>query len=320
LVNLEAKIGRVSDRQLALLATELVLVLLGFFILGRFEAVIASPRHGEQHPPILAHNVEPTRPAAPTIGSDPVGFNACGFTPLLPARDNLDGRYNVQAALAATPLPSFRALMAIAADAASQQRQRDAEVALIVACRVAERREGARSVDVASAQAKLAQVYLEFAKAAQPGGEDAILRAHDLMVQSLAAYTAILGVQSSRTQIAAQKLSQFEAAQAQGLDPAMSPQELEAASAASMVMGSAPISIDALCSANPALPPCNDPELLQADADLARLRLQAAAVTRDPQGFEMRLRSAQASRAACVDAGCLKRWYDRRRGELLKEF
>jgi hypothetical protein len=100
----------------------------------------------------------------------------------------------------------------------------------------------------------------------------------------------------------------------------MSPQELDAASAAATVMGSAPMSIDAICRANPAVPPCNDPELLQADADLARLRLQAAAVTRDPQGFEMRLRSAQASRAACVDVACLKHWHDTRRGELLKEF
>jgi uncharacterized protein len=319
-VNLKEKIGRVSDRQLAVLVTELLLVLLGLFLLGRFEAVVASPRHGEQHPPIPMHEFEATPSAVPATSSVHAGFNACGFSPLLPARDSLDGRYHLEAVLPTAEPPSFTALMAVAGDAAGQQRQRDAEVALIVACRVAERTQGARSVDVASAQAKLAQVYLAFARSATSGAGDAIHRAHDLMVQSLAGYTAILGVQSSRTQVAAQKLSQFEAAQAQGVDPAMSPQELDAAIAASTVMGSAPISIDAICSANPAAPPCNDPELLQADADLARLRLQAAAVTRDRQGFEMRLRTAQASRAACVDVACLRRWYDHRRGELLKEF
>jgi hypothetical protein len=320
LVKLAARISRVSNRQLAVLSTELVLVLLGLFILGRFEAVVASPRHGEQHAPVLAQAIEATRPAAPVISSVSAGFTACGFSPLLPAHDGLDRRYHLEPALVMADPPKFAALMAVARDAETQQRQRDTEIALIVACRVAERAQGARSVAVASAQARLAQLYLESAQAAKAGEGDAVRRAHDLMVQSLASYTAILGVQSSRTQVAARNLSQFEAAQAQGVDPTMSPQEFEAASSASTVMGSAPMSIDAICSANPTVAPCDDPELGQAESDLVRLRVQAAAVTRDPQGFEMRLRNARANRAACVDVACLKRWYDGRRSELLKEF
>jgi hypothetical protein len=63
-----------------------------------------------------------------------------------------------------------------------------------------------------------------------------------------------------------------------------------------------------------------DPELRQFEADLARLHEQAAAVSEDPEGLRHRSDLAQAQRNHCRDTACLRRWYVRRRAELIEEF
>lgn len=65
----------------------------------------------------------------------------------------------------------------------------------------------------------------------------------------------------------------------------------------------------------------SDPELTQLEADVARLRAQAASVARDPEGLRQRSERALAQRdAQCRDKACLLRWYAQRKRELFAEF
>ena len=63
-----------------------------------------------------------------------------------------------------------------------------------------------------------------------------------------------------------------------------------------------------------------DAVLRQLASDLARLRSQAESVTKDLDGFHRRAEAAQARKAQCPDADCLRNWYASRRKQLLAEF
>ena len=63
-----------------------------------------------------------------------------------------------------------------------------------------------------------------------------------------------------------------------------------------------------------------DPELVQLDSDLDRLRAQAERVTSHPAALQREVARARAQRDACGDRACLLRWYARRRQELLAAF
>ena len=65
---------------------------------------------------------------------------SCGFDPLLARSGPQDGQFMVTAALAFDATARPEAFIAVARDAAGEGRSRDAEVALIVACRLAARR------------------------------------------------------------------------------------------------------------------------------------------------------------------------------------
>jgi hypothetical protein len=224
--------------------------------------------------------------------------------------------------MAADPLPSASAFMAVGREAAQQGRVRDAEVAFIAACRVAERLGGSHSAPVADAKAQLGEHYLALASRPAGGGDGVTLfqRAATLFSESADAYSVSLGKNASRTRLAEQRLAAVRtgsAAEAASRMPAPMQRSND-----STVMGAAPSSMvdeGARLAARQLI--FSDPELAQLESDIGRLQAQASRVTRDAAGLRKRDAEAQARRdSQCADKPCMLRWYAQRRSQLLNEF
>jgi hypothetical protein len=272
----------------------LVAVLLGItLILGRLTQPAADPS-----PPEAALSQSDASVAALPTAQVAAPNAACAFDPLIPARGRGDGLFNADAALAGPTPPTSKAFVAVADEAAAQQRWRDAEVALIAACRAAAPAAGAPTVPLANAQSKLARFYTDYVRREADGPKPELrVRAQDLLTASAATYESVLGKDASRTRMAVRQAEALARGTTSGGE----------SGAGTSVMGGPLMS--------------NDEELGQVHEDLGRLHAQAASVTRDPEGFRRRAVQADARRQACHDdAGCLRRWYAQRRAQLLGEF
>jgi hypothetical protein len=270
----------------------------------------------------------------------------CSFDPVLASAGPRDGRYAVRAALAVQRSGDPAPFLDVASEAAGQQRMRDGEVALIVACRLAARETGSPTVLLGDIQARLADHYTTAAGMAPAWGiPDVWSRARSLVAASVDSYVAALGPQASKTRRAQARLAAFAepAAQAQeGQDGTAAP----APSRATVFVADPPAAAadaELQASARPeearareasarghepaqaSLPVPQlvrqDPELQQLESDLRRLRAQAEAVSDDPAGLRRRSAQARAERdARCRDKACLRAWYAQRRSALLAEF
>ncbi|HEY8357767.1 MAG TPA: hypothetical protein VIL30_09930 [Ramlibacter sp.] len=276
---------------------------------------------------IVVEPAVPQGPAAPALDPAVVAAAAaaCPAEPLLVRTGPRDGQFSLQAALAANPGTDPSAFVKVAGEMASDGRPRDAEVALIVACRVAAQSAGVVSAPVADVKTQLAQHYA--AMAAQESAREqrpALLqRVGGLLNDSAQAYKAALGPDAPQTRLAAQRA----AALAQPVETILSGNGEPASDPA--LLGAAPASADAAAAAECATARspsetliCADAELAEMDRDLDRLRAQARAVTRDPGGFAQRQEQAWARREAqCKgDKACLRSWYAQRKRELFREF
>jgi hypothetical protein len=245
---------------------------------------------------------------------------ACGYDPMLAPSGPWDGRFSVEAALASRQKPSPAAFTAAAKQAAAEQRSRDTEVALIVACRLASGASSRPTVALADIQTRLGQHYLQAApgQASMPAQAELLARAHELLANSLGAYTAVLGPDASKTRLAGRRLAAVAAASRPIDSP---PENLSVFGAA---MQPPAYYVRPGCENMPSAAQtiiCSDPEFAQLDSDLRRLRAQAASVTSDPDGLLRRSEQAQARRdASCRDKACLLQWYGQRRRELIGEF
>lgn len=287
------------------------------------------PSHSQVRPPVAVLSALAEDRPAIAVEDPLVRPTTCLFDPIVPPRGTADGKFDADAALrvgAARPTAYF----AVAQEAVAQQRMRDAETALIAACRAAGMGAPIASVAVASAQERLARLYSALASQdrSQP---DLAARARELQAESLAGYTTVLGLSSSRTRMASLRLAQLTAAPAREAAVTYAPDEAGVATA-TMGAEAAPIRVapealsrrtapalqSAPCSATSQ--PCGDADLAQASDDLQRLRAQARQVTDDPEGFQRRTDAARVRRDACTDTACLRRWHASRRAELLAEF
>lgn len=267
-------------------------------------AVIAS-RYGEDKPVAHPPMAQAGAPAAGASATAPVAqvAAACSFEPLVAPHGTGDGRFDADTALQGPSPPSAKAFTAVAEEAASQGRWRDAEVALIAACRVAGPQGGAPTVPLASAQSRLAQLYVDHARREPKARAEANARAQELLAASAATYETVLGKDASRTRMAARRAAALAHPGAVFTEPS-------AATSDPSVLGAARQTL-----------PRADVDLPQLDDDLARLRAQAGSVTRDPAGFQRRTAQAEAQRQACNgDESCLRRWAAQRRRQLLAEF
>jgi hypothetical protein len=278
-----------------------------WMIVSRF----ASERHVP--PPPIVQRADPAQAPAPVAAAKPAG--PCDFDPLVPAQAPGDGRFDLDAALAGPTPPNAKAFMAVADEMAAQRRWRDAEVALIAACRAATPKVGSRGVPVANAQSRLGQFYVDYAQREPHGPRDeARARAQALLAASAATYEAVLGKQSSRTRMAAKRA----AALAQRPDSVLGG---GTAAAGAPPAGGTDEGTSAMGAARSQAMPRADVDLGTVDSDLARLQAQAGSVTRDPAGFRRRSAQAEAQRQACGgQEGCLRQWHAQRRRQLLNEF
>lgn len=261
---------------------------------------------------------------------------ACGFEPILAPSSARDGRFTLDAATAGDP-PSVRGYLAASREAARQGRARDSEVALLVACRLVAGTSPPVSVPVADVQSLLGQRYLEAADAERDDTVRTTLleRAEGLLEKSLLAYTVVLGSDASKSRQAARRVAvlgqlrernDLFAATVPGA--ALLPADPRSTALATLGAGAqtpwSGLAGPAAAPPDPARTAAlirSDRELTQLEADLARLRAQAANVARDPEGLRQRSERALAQRdAQCVDKPCLLRWYAQRRRELFAEF
>lgn len=241
--------------------------------------------------------IEPPAAPMPVVASAPAVTGPCSFDAVLPAAGQRDGQFRLDA-LAGDVQPS--AFVAVAREAAADGRRRDAEVALIAACRLANRAAPAPSVPVGDVLGVLGQHYASVANDAAMVDvrEELTARAQMLLEASAHSYTAVLGSNSAKTRTASQRLAAFSRSEEKVLESPLQP-AIEAADTPREV---------------------READFTQLDDDLQRLQAQAAAVSRDRDGVQRRAQQAQAKRDACRDRGCLQRWYAQRRAELLAEF
>jgi hypothetical protein len=253
----------------------------------------------------------------------------CPSQALTEARGAGDGRFALEAALNAGAQVDPSAYISVARESAQQGRLRDAEVALLAACHLAEKAAGSQSVGVADLKSQIAQQYVALAATeTQEGARDDLLkRAATLLSESAITYSAALGREASKTRLAEQRLASLR-------DPATLRQARAETQrdAGTRVMGAAPRSAEEAADAEaPARRAArtgpahrlisSDPELAQLERDMQRLHAQASSVTRDPAGLRRRDSQALAQRdSACQDKACLKQWYAQRRSQLLDEF
>ena len=266
---------------------------------GTAPAKVASPSAAASKPQSTSTAVAGVPVAVPPLGDR---ISACEFEPVLAVSGVGDGRFDVRAPLAQEQLPDPQAFVEAARQAATAGRPRDTEVALIVACRLASRAGPARSLPLAEIQSRLGQHYAQLA-ARQPASEaqiESLLRAQTLLARSLDTHQAVLGPTASKTRMVSGRLSALANARV--------------GSNGQAVMGAFGERTDASGEVHT--------DFAQMDSDLERLRMQAAAVSRDPDGVNRRAAQARAQRdAQCRgDRACLAQWYAKRRAQLLAEF
>jgi hypothetical protein len=227
--------------------------------------------------------------------------------------------------------------VAVAKEMAEEMRRRDAEIALIVACRMTGKASSSPTVALADVKAQLGQHYLDSAsnESSSDAKAELLARAHKLLSDSLGVYTAILGQNAPKTRLASRRLAALPTADAtiDNTHPEAVLRELQPYGSTSILgaaMQSPPFAVareidvargceNQRSAALTII--CSEPELTQLDSDLGRLRAQAASVTSDPDGLRRRHEQAQARRdSQCRDKACLLRWYAQRRSELIKEF
>ncbi|HEY0822821.1 MAG TPA: hypothetical protein VGD76_03460 [Ramlibacter sp.] len=253
--------------------------------------------------------------AAPAVVSAPA---TCPSQALAPMGADGDGQFMLQAALSASAQTDPSAFVTVAREAAAEGHMRDAEVALMAACHLAERSAGAQSAPVAELKSQMGQHYVLLAarEPAEEARESLLQRASGLFSESAQAFAAALGRNASRTRMAEQRLASVRA------PSTLRAAAREQAGRGTATMGAAssrPADLDARAPARGLIR--SDPELSQLEADLQRLRNQAARVTRDPRGMQQRDAWAQSQRdSRCRDRACLLQWYAQRRAQLLDEF
>ncbi len=283
----------------------------------------------------------------------------CDREPLIPPGGARDGQASVEHPFPGGPRARAKVFLRQAQAAVAQGRPRDAEVALLAACRENDAASAKPTVPRARVLGMLGERYAVAAGAENAAmlREQLMARARDVLRLSAQAYAAALGPNASRSRQARQQLAALEQELVGAADgPRPGARRLhdeadpaQAASArpepAARARGAPPAKAVAVRGGTsrpqpvrqPTVPdpgpqsadtgppqdrfsPASDPELKQLAADLARLRAQAEAVSGDPEGLRRRAEAARARRDQCHDAACLREWYGKRRRELLAEF
>jgi hypothetical protein len=168
----------------------------------------ASVRSSRRQAPAPLTELDQT--ASSANGASPTGAQprtACPSRPLLAAAGGKDGQVTVPASVTGKTGKDIDALLVAGKEAAAAGQARDAEVAYLTSCRVADAFKGTGSIESANARYQLARHYVEVAggASAAPMGQRAeILRqAQAFYADSLQRFRAQWGDSHEKTRFAA---------------------------------------------------------------------------------------------------------------------
>lgn len=294
----------------------------------------------------------PDAPKPPPAGSAPVSapaarpaavavaparqHAACPAQPATRASADGDGRIRLEDS-AEVP-----ALILAGKEAAAAGRPRDAEVAFLAACRVADKSKGTDSIAAADARYQLGRHYASVVAAGGAGSPELLKRAELLYADSLQTYTARHGAGHERTRFAAEGLTELRQTLAQPQQPAPAvvaarpkpvetqakapaPRQPEPAVAVAPVRpatGQAGPSFDCERARSPSERTiCSDRELAQLDRNLGRLHARARDAAPDAAAFRRHNDQEWRRRESTCrgDRDCLLDWYAQRREQLLDD-
>ena len=215
----------ITKRQGAVFAAGLVLVAMVLVVAWRVVAS-SSPPTGRPDTAALA-------PQSPLIQSNQA--STCPIQPFVEVASKNDGQFPFQSDLAGLTATEIGSFIVIGKESASAGRLRDAETALIMACRLADKLKGTGSVESADAKYQLGWHYVALAHEG-PSGSDAGARAELLgralllYSDSLNAYLARLGEAHEKSRFTAEGLASVRQTLAQAQTVPLS--ELHASGAA----------------------------------------------------------------------------------------
>lgn len=182
--------------------------------------------------------------AARSGPAEPAGAQLvmCPFEPVVPVTGDNDGKFPMQpdvAGLAAVDIASF---VVLSNEASAAGRGRDAEVALLMSCRIADKLKGAASVESADAKYRLGQHYADLSlRGNAPAAPRAewLARAQILLADSLLTYSTRFGDTDDRSRLAASALASVRQAVAQKAQAQPAPLAVPASPGANGLSGAA---------------------------------------------------------------------------------
>ena len=148
---------------------------------------------------------------------------ACSAQPIAPVADEKDGRFPMQADESGLITADIASFLVLAQAASAAGRVRDAEVALLMSCRIADKLKGSASVESADAKYRLGLHYAELALHGASTGAgnrpELLARAEILYADSLLTYAARFGDTHEKSRLAADGLASVRQVLAQKPQP-----------------------------------------------------------------------------------------------------
>ena len=253
----------------------------------------------------------------PSAALAPAQRVACPLQPAAAVAGKKDGRFALQADLSSMTAGNIASFIVLGKEAAAAGRLRDAEVAFLMSCRLADRLLGGDSVESANAKYQLGSLYARLALESGPGAstQRAELGSHAqrLYADSLRTYQARYGPAHEKTRFAAEGLA---ALQQLSISPAARSSPAPSSTTAALTGPSfdcakARSRVEKLI--------CSDAELARLDRELGRLYARAKAAAIDGAAFGRQTREEWHRReATCRDRECLLRWYAYRHEQLMR--
>ena len=259
---------------------------------------------------------------------------ACPQQPAAAPSGRTDGRFNMPARLSSYGPSDIGHFTAIGKEAAAAGRSHDAEVAFLVACRVADQFKGSDSVESGKARDQLAAHYDDLLREGNPtvvASRGEMLRRAELLRPGRAAPSPapapVLTAQAPTMQTP--PIAKPQLAEALPAKPQARPVELakavpsRAAQKAGATAATAAVHPSFDCAKARSVSEkmiCSDAQLAQLDRELAQLHTRARISARNTWAFNQRHEEEWRRReATCHDRDCLLRWYGQRRHQLMNE-
>ena len=153
-----------------------------------------------------------------------VSLVMCPAEPVVPVAGDKDGQFPMQADVSGLLAVDIASFVVLSNAASAAGRARDAEVGLLMSCRIADQLKGAASVESADAKYRLGLHYANLSRregpAAAPNRAELLARAQILLADSLLTYSTRFGDNDDRSQLAASGLASVRQTLAQKPQPA----------------------------------------------------------------------------------------------------